>query len=147
MGENQFLVGIALGKPFIQQEVASPLHNNAHEGHGTATDQEILLRHPETASLLGNNLKQRQKSGPESELQLPAKDAAQKDAPPEPSPEWLALATELGRQAEIVVSTLTCCDGDPLVLEEGDILELEASEYIQIKAGSVEAMWTSYDWL
>ena len=68
-------------------------------------------------------------------------------APLEPSPQWQAFVEILRREPEIVVSRLTD-GGDELVeLEEGDVLELDASEYLHPKAGCAEAMFILYDWL
>lgn len=69
------------------------------------------------------------------------------EAPPEPSPQWQAFVEKLREEAEVVVSTLIDRGDETLELEAGDILELDASEYLHPKAGSAGAMWISYNWL
>jgi hypothetical protein len=146
--ENQFVVAIALEKPSIQQKIASSMFKRGHDS------DEIVTRHEDV-------LKPQQKTGQDNGKELATTNEDQKkvgkttndiapattEAPPEPSPQWQAFVEMLRGEAEIVVSTLMD-DGDERVeLEGGDILELDASEYLDPKAGSAVAMFILYDWL
>jgi hypothetical protein len=159
--ENQFVVAIGLKKPSIQQDITSPTLKRRHEGDEIGTEQETLPRRSEDASSHADVLNPHQKTGQDNDSELAATNVEQKkvnrttddiapattEAPPELSPQWQAFVEKLRREAEIVVSTLIDRGDEPVELEEGDILELDASEYLHPKAGSAEAMWILYDWL
>lgn len=148
MPENQFVVAIALEKPSVGQNIASSMLKRSHDG------DEIKTRHEDV-------LKPQQKTGQDNGKELATSNEDQKkvgrttgdiaptttEAPPEPSPQWQAFVEMLRREEEIVVST-PIDGGDELVeLEIGDLLELDPSEYLHPKAGSVGAMFILYDWL
>ncbi|KAK5189239.1 hypothetical protein LTR72_011272 [Exophiala xenobiotica] len=155
--ENQFVVAIALEKPSIQQDITSPMLKRRHDNNEIRTEQETLPRRSENSSSHENVLKPHQKT----DTELAATNVEQKkvnrttdatatattEAPPELSPQWQAFVEKLREEAAIVVSTWIDRGGEPVELEEGDILELDESEYLHPKAGSAGAMWISYNWL
>lgn len=161
VGENQFIVAISLGRPYIQQDITSSTLKRRHEGDESGTEQETVPRRSENASSYKDVLHHHPNTDQDNDPEVAAKSVEQKKVnritndiapitpkvPPELSPQWQAFSTKLRQEAEIVVSTLTDRADEPVELEVGDILELDASEYLHPKAGSVGAMFISYDWL
>jgi hypothetical protein len=159
--ENQFVVAIAFKKPSIQQGMTSPTLKRRHEGDEIRTEQGTLPRRSENPSSHENVLKPHQETGQDNDTEpapanmeqkevnrtTDATAAATTEAPPELSLQWQAFVEKLRGEAEIAVSTSIDRGDEPVELEEGDILELDASEYLHPKAGSAGAMWISYNWI
>lgn len=136
--------------------MTSPTLKRRHEGDEIRTEQETLPRRSENSSSHENVLKPHQKTDTELAATnveqkvnrtTDATAAATTEAPPELSPRWQAFVEKLRGEAEIVGSTSTDRGDEPVELEEGNILELDASEYLHPKAGSAGAMWISYNWI
>lgn len=146
-----------VGNPSIQQDRTSPTLERCYEDKEIETEQETLPRRSENASSHENILKPYQ----DNDTELPATYVEQEkvnrttddiapattEATPELSLQWQAFVEKLRQEPEIVVSTLIDRGDEPVELEEGDILELDTSEYLHPKAGSANAIWMSYDWL
>ncbi len=161
MRENQFVVAIALEKPSIQQDMTSPTLKRRHEGDEIRTELGTLPRRSENSSSHENVLKPHQKTGQDNDTEPAATNVEQKkvnrttdataaattEAPAELSPQWQAFVEKLRGEAEIAVSTLMDRGDEPVEWEEGDILELDTSEYLHPKAGPAGAMWISYNWI
>ena len=148
MPENQFVVSIALEKPSIRQNIASSVLKRGHDGDEIVTRHEDVLK-PGQKTDQDNGKEPATTNKDQKKVGKPTDDVAPPttEAPLESSPQWQAFVDTLRREPEIVVSRLTG-GGDELVeLEEGDILELDASEYLHPKNGSAEAMFILYDWL
>lgn len=145
---------IALGKPSIQQDKTSPTLKRRHEDDEIETEQHTLPRRPDDSSSHKNVLKPHQKTNTEAAATIvEQKDrttnltgAATTEEPSELSSRWQAFVEKLREEAEIVGSTLSNRSNEPIELKEGDFLELDTSQYLHPKAGSVGGMWMSYDW-
>ncbi|OAL33347.1 hypothetical protein AYO20_07358 [Fonsecaea nubica] len=143
--ENQFVVAIGVNKPSIRQNITSSIIKRSH---GIVTRDEDVL-------------KSRQKINQDDGEELVTTNEDQKmvgqttddiaptttEASPEPSPQWQAFVELLRKDAEIVVSTLLDGDEQRVELEVGDILELDASEYLDPKEGLAGAMFVLFNWL
>ena len=156
--ENQFVVVIALRKPF---EIASSVLKRRHNGDEIVTGKETLPRRPENQSSSEDVLMPDQRTGQDNVKELAATNEKQKkgdiendvitpttsEVPPELSTQRQTLIEMLKRETEIVVSTLIDRGNERIELEEGDILELDAAENLHPKAGVVGGMVIVYDWL
>ncbi|OQU97152.1 hypothetical protein CLAIMM_03130 [Cladophialophora immunda] len=148
--ENQFIVAIVLKNPSIQQDTTCPTLKGGNEDDeiGNATSHENVPRpdhkigHDGGTELTATNVEQKEADTATEDVAL-----ASTEAPPESPPQWRFFVEKLRQEGEIVVSTLTDRGDELIEWEEGDILELDTSEYLDPKAGVAEAMWISYNWV